>query len=306
MLARSTDIRRAMERLKGFMLGIAIDGRINDKEIQSLKDWLSIHPTLSAKEPFLTVSVILHRIFEDNYIDEEEREEILELCGMFDDDSMATSISVSVIGVLHGVLHGIIADGNIGENEVIGLKNWLKVHSQLKDYWPVCEAWNLVERIMSDGVVDEGEKKELLEFCKSFTEIPIKAPILKDEIYNQFFMKSGAPIIQPITAICDRNHQIDFKDKSFCFTGPARYGQRSELNEMVRALNGIPKNTVSARLDYLVIGAQSSPAWFFSTYGRKIEKAMNLKNESRADTVILFEDDFVDQVGRSIASDNTW
>jgi len=86
MLARSTDIRRAMERLKGFMLGIAIDGRINDKEIQSLKDWLSIHPTLSAKEPFLTVSVTLHRIFEDNYIDEEEREEILELCGMFDDD----------------------------------------------------------------------------------------------------------------------------------------------------------------------------------------------------------------------------
>ena len=40
---------------------------------------------------------------------------------------------------------------------------------------------------------------------------------------------------------------------------------------MVRKLDGIPKNNAVAQLDYLVVGAQSSPCWAYSTYGRKIE-----------------------------------
>jgi NAD-dependent DNA ligase len=193
-------------------------------------------------------------------------------------------------------LQGITADGIIREAEVIGLKNWLEVHCHLKKYWPVCEAWDIAERILADGKVDENEKKELLEFCRGFCEIPVKAPILKDEIYKERFMKSGAPTLKPISAICDRNHQIIFKDRTFCFTGPAKFAKRSELEEMAISVGGIVRTGVSTLLDYLVIGAQSSPAWYFSTYGRKIEKAMNLKNEKGSEIVILYEDDFINQI----------
>ena len=290
-----TEIRRATERLRGILQGIAIDGRINEIELRALEEWLSMHPSITSKEPFSTVVESINQVIDDNYMDEETHDDLLDLCLTFDDNSMVNDISKSVIGVLHGVLQGIAADKKVNVNEVIGLKNWLEVHCHLKDYWPVCEVWDMVSRILADGVVDENEKAELLAFCKNFSEIPVKTPILRDEIYKQLFMKSNAPVLLPVTAICDRGHQIAFEDRSFCFTGPARSGKRSDLCEIVVSMGGIPKNNVVTSLDYLVIGAQSSPAWFFSTYGRKIEKVMNLKIEKQAKTVILYEDDFINQ-----------
>ena len=44
MIARVTDIRKSKERLKGIMLGIAIDGRVNTAELETLSAWLTDHP----------------------------------------------------------------------------------------------------------------------------------------------------------------------------------------------------------------------------------------------------------------------
>ncbi|MGB5986576.1 MAG: BRCT domain-containing protein, partial [Desulfobacterales bacterium] len=93
---------------------------------------------------------------------------------------------------------------------------------------------------------------------------------------------------------CARDCKIAFNQKQFCFTGPAKTGTRKNLEEIVTALGGIPKNNVVLTLDYLVIGAQSSPCWAYSTYGRKIEKAIELKRKGRNIT-ILHENDFIDQ-----------
>ncbi len=41
---------------------------------------------------------------------------------------------------------------------------------------------------------------------------------------------------------------------------------------MVTQSGGIPINSIVKELDYLVIGAQASLAWLYSTCGRKIEK----------------------------------
>ena len=50
-----TEIRRATERLRGILQGIAIDGRIDEIEIRALEEWLSMHPSITSKEPFLSV-----------------------------------------------------------------------------------------------------------------------------------------------------------------------------------------------------------------------------------------------------------
>ena len=63
---------------------------------------------------------------------------------------------------------------------------------------------------------------------------------------------------------------------------------------MVKKLDGIPLNNPIVQLDYLVIGAQSSPCWAYSTYGRKIE-AVIANREKGAETLILHEDDFIGQ-----------
>jgi NAD-dependent DNA ligase len=195
---------------------------------------------------------------------------------------------------LHGFLNGIIIDGEITKDEVLGLRDWIHDYQIFKNSWPFNATWKLVERIFADNVVTEQEKAELMEFCKEFSETIINNAKIHDEIYSKSWIQSDASILQPFTALCDRNEKIIFTNKKFCFTGPARTGPRKELNRIVKSIGGIPCNSVILDLDYLVIGAQSSPAWAYSTYGRKIEKVIEYR-ERGSDITILHEDDFIAQ-----------
>ena len=296
MLAKLTDIERATERLRGIMMGISLDAKVTDEEIFQLSDWLKLHRYLHDKEPFKSVVTKVKKVLDDNIIDEDEREEILEFCWMFDSESLIPQCTTAAIRRLHGVLHGIVIDNKIRENEVVGLKSWLEVHSHVKDYWPFSDLWEMVSTIFQDGKVDDSEKKLLLEYCHNFSEKLSESPAIHDSIYGEGYMATFAPILQPFTAICDRDTAIAFKDNTFCFTGPARTSSRKKLNELVENLGGIPKNSVGIDLNYLVIGAQSSPCWAYSTYGRKIEQVFANRKKG-GNTTILHEDDFIEQSG---------
>ena len=294
MLARYTDIDRATERLRGIMMGISLDNEITDEEINQLAGWLDIHKYLHDKEPFKTVIEKIKQVLEDHYIDEDEREEVLELCWMFDKESLLPQCATAAIRRLHGVLQGMALDDEIRENEVVGLKNWLEVHDYVKGYWPFSDIWQMIFKILEDGVVDSIEKKQLLEYCQNFSETLAENSVIYDSIYGEGYMSTFAPVLKPFTAICDRDSAITFSSKTFCFTGPAKTGSRKDLNDIILSLGGIPKNSVAIDLNYLVIGSQSSPCWAYSTYGRKIEQVFK-NREKGSETAILHEDDFVEQ-----------
>lgn len=292
MLAKYTDIERAAERLRGILMGISIDNYIRSEEVKNLNEWLQFHPYLHDKMPFKDVVKCVKQAIADNYIDTQEREEILELCWMFDNESIIPQCATAAIRRLHGVLQGIALDNQIHENEVVGLKNWLEVHDHVKEYWPFCDLCHLVSEILDDGIIDQSEKEMLLDYCLNFSEILSENPIIHDSIYGKSYMSTYAPVLKPFAALCDRDANIIFDDRTFCFTGLARIGSRKDLHEIVSRRRGIPKNSVSLGLDYLVIGAQSSPCWAYSTYGRKIEKVLN-NRENGSKTIILHEDDFI-------------
>lgn len=294
MLENLTEVERATERLKGIMMGIAADNWIVDDEVLHLSDWLETHPYFHDREPFKTVVSIIERVLDDHYIDEDEREEILDLCCTFDDHALVPKVATTAIRRLHGVLHGIAIDNKIEEQEVRGLGDWLNMHEQFQEYWPFSDICSLVKRILEDGVVDERERVELLEYCGNFGETHIKDPVIHDEMYAKEFAQTYSSSLQPFTDLCDRKCKIEFKNHTFCFTGPARTGPRKELHKIVESLGGRPSKTVIRELDYLVIGAQSSPCWVYSTYGRKIEKVMEYRKQGDK-TAILHEDDFITQ-----------
>jgi NAD-dependent DNA ligase len=141
---------------------------------------------------------------------------------------------------------------------------------------------------------DQNEKVQLLEYCQNFSEELIKNPEIYDGIYGEAYMETMAPVLKPFSALCDRTCEIVFHENTFCFTGPARSGPRKKLNEIVVNLGGIPKNSIAFNLNYLVIGAQSSPCWAYSTYGRKIEQVLQYRKEG-SETTILHENDFIQQ-----------
>ena len=217
------------------------------------------------------------------------------------DDEPRPPILTEFIRRFHGILHGIALDRKITEDEVTGLNDWLLDNEDLRGHWPFNDAFVLVDRILDDGVVTEEEKTEFMEFCRNFSEEPIAYPEIHDEEYLKAFMISDSPICQPITYICDREAKIIFVGRSFCFTGPARSGPRKQFREIVERLGGTFRNTVVKNLDYLVIGAQSSPCWYYTTYGKKIETVMTEREKGRK-TIILFEDDFVFQATEALNS----
>ena len=51
------------------------------------------------------------------------------------------------------------------------------------------------------------------------------------------------------------------------------------------------KKDVSGLTDYLVVGNLGSEQWYYGSYGRKIEKAIELQNQGKPISIIE-EDDF--------------
>ena len=54
-------------------------------------------------------------------------------------------------------------------------------------------------------------------------------------------------------------------------------------------------NSVSAKLDYLIIGADGNPCWAYACYGRKVEKAVDLR-KTGSRLLLVHENDFHDAV----------
>lgn len=98
--------------------------------------------------------------------------------------------------------------------------------------------------------------------------------------------------VQGLCAVCP---EIQFEGQSFCFTGASTRYPRKELTKLVQSLGGSVVSAPSAKLAYLVIGAEGNPAWAFACYRRKVEQAVQLR-KAGARLLIVHEHDFHDAV----------
>ncbi len=74
---------------------------------------------------------------------------------------------------------------------------------------------------------------------------------------------------------------VEFRDRSFCFTGKLANMKRSQTQREARARGALTINTVNERLDYLVIGSIPATGWKYGSYGTKIETARALRAARR-------------------------
>ena len=68
---------------------------------------------------------------------------------------------------------------------------------------------------------------------------------------------------------------------------------RESLKNKIEQLGGIPTDSLTKKTDYLIVGDNGNPAWAFSCYGRKVEKAINLRKEGHT-IMLVHEFDFYD------------
>lgn len=275
---------KSINSLLGIIQGIAIDGHINDLELSYLEIWLTEHRELKDLHPFNEFLPRVAAAVSDGVLDEEEREDILWLCGRLRSQEFYDQTTAD-LQRLHAILGGIVADTQISEEELRGLSDWMEDHPHLKSCWPFDEVGSLITGVLSDKKIDAEEHEMLHTFFSEFTSLLDSRTITMAPV-----SESGL-----IRGLCAVDPEITFLDRGFCFTGASSRFTRSQIEEIVQKLGGTAHPNPSKKVHYLIIGAEGNPCWAFSCYGRKVEKAVKLR-KAGVRVVIVHELDFHDAV----------
>ena len=276
-------VDKALNSLEGVLKGISFDGKIKFSEVEKLNHWCELYAEYASRSPFDEIISFISKCLEDDILTSEEIEDILWLCDNFKASSKYYGIITSDIQKLHGILIGIAADGIIVDEEVHKLEQWLKENSQLEKTYPYEELCSLLSVVLADKKIDENERQMLKEYFNEFVDPSISTTYINNENY----IKSNISI----SGICSLNPEVIFSGKRFCFTGASQRTKRSEIAKIIVTYGGVFIDSVSKKLDYLVIGDNGNPCWAYTCYGRKVEQAISLRKEG-CPVLIIHENDF--------------
>ncbi|GAB2913882.1 BRCT domain-containing protein [Paralcaligenes ginsengisoli] len=169
------------------------------------------------------------------------------------------------IDELIGLVKGVLADGAICQEEVEFLYGWMTTNKGAADVWPANVLYPRISDALSDGHMDADEEKEIMELLLAAVG-GNTAPL-----HGQHSNSSTLPLCKPVPV-------IEFEHHSFCFTGKFNSGTRTWCEEQVQLRGGISASGITKKLNYLVIGEIGSRDWLHSTYGLKINKAIEYRN----------------------------
>ncbi len=291
MPAMINDFERAEKMLHGILLGIIADGKITVEELKHLKEWLEIHKNLSHMLPFCEVYEMVERVLADGVIDQYEHEELMNYINVYDSGYSPLDDLKEEMLLLHGFIQGVGAAKRINSKELKSLKRWIIFHESVIDKWPFSELYNHLERILDDGVVTIDEQNELLNFINSFSDKKSLQGVYDESVFVNRWMETDAPSLETISGIIDNNCKITVDGKLICITGVMKV-KRGTVIVIIIERGGIHKKNVTHDLDFLVIGQFSNPCWKYTTYGGKIEKAMEYKKQGSKINIIS-ESDFL-------------
>jgi hypothetical protein len=160
---------------------------------------------------------------------------------------------------LVGLCRGILADGVLNDSEIVTLDEWLKTYATRLPEWPCQALARHVRGILSDGIVDEAERKDLLTYLTELT--------------GSGSGRHDGPTALPLS---DPPPHIEFTGRLFCLTGTFVFGPRRVVSATVQEQGGRVTET-PGNAHYVVIGATITPAWKYGTHGLKIEEAVTAR-----------------------------
>ena len=289
---KKEELHKSLNSLVGILAGIIADGKVKESEQNEVTNWYVLHEPLINLHPYNEILPYLHQALVDDVLDMDEAENVFWLCKkLLDKDSEALYFDMitSKIQRLEGALHGLIADGVIADEELEKLNDWLNDNEDLSGVYPFDEVYSLLLAAKEDGVVTEDERNMLKAFFSTFVDTRESYNINEKDVKDLQEKYS----IGGICAVCP---EIQLQDKLFCFTGASKRGTRDEIAAQIEAHGGKFNPNVTKKTDYLIVGADGNPCWAYSCYGRKVEKAEELR-KTGGKILIVHEYDFWDEIG---------
>lgn len=278
------EFEKAVNTLIGLIEGIAIDARINDAEVDFLQTWLDGQRIRAHKHPFNELFPVVEGAIADGVLTADEKEDILWLCKRLTAAEYFNRATADMQR-LHSLVAGIGSDGQISVEEIRGLSAWLQENDHLKTCWPYDEIESLVTSVLADGKIDPKEHALLMAFFGEFVAILDNKTVVNPKVIE------GTALVG-LCAVCP---EIRFSDAVFCLTGASHKYSRRAFEALIAELGGIATNSVSKKVHYLIVGADGNPCWAYACYGRKVERAVELRREGHP-IVLVHENDFHDAV----------
>ena len=166
---------------------------------------------------------------------------------------------------LLGICAGLLADQGLNEQEVLFLDQWLKENDAIADVWPGEMIAQRVRHALADGVVTDDELQHLQATLRA----------LLGGTLEETGAASGLSTKLPLDDVAD----LVIRERRFCLTGEFVYGPRSKCESAITERGGDVLERVRKDLDYLVIGTLVSAEWKHSSFGTKIQKAVEYRGK---------------------------
>ncbi len=181
------------------------------------------------------------------------------------------SIDDRQIDTLIGLCKGLAADDKVVQSEAVYLQTWLMQNAGATDNPIIHNLLDKVSDMLDDDVFDAEESAELLSTLHRITGEP--------SALGEVAKTSELPIDRPEPGLI-------LGGSAFLFTGTCVYGSRKVCQQAVEVAGGINAKSVTKKLNYLVLGTYVTESWAHETFGRKIEKAMEYRENGVALAII--------------------
>lgn len=272
----------SINSLLGLVEGISVDNQVTDGEISFLKMWLDEHRELAGKHPYNELMPVVEAALADGVLTAEEVQDIRWLCEKLRSTVYFNEVTAD-LQRLHAIVGGIASDAAITVSELRGLSDWLADHEHLQRCWPYEEIGSLVTSVLADGQISLEEHTVVQQFFSEFLAVLDNRTITSPGV-----LQGGSMV--GLCAVCP---EISVSGSSFCFTGKSTRYTRTAFSRLIASLGGKPIDGVTRDLDYLIIGADGNPCWAYACYGRKVEKAVELRKAGHR-LLIVHENDLHD------------
>ncbi|MFA6288068.1 MAG: hypothetical protein WC661_11850 [Opitutaceae bacterium] len=185
------------------------------------------------------------------------------------------------IDQLIGLCRGILIDGVVADQEAAVFRTWVETYFDREPVFPFDLLKKRLDAIFADGVIDDVEREELAGIMQSLGGLSANEEGIED-------LSASLPITQPAPA-------ISYAGAEFVVTGRCAYGTRAKVWDVITARGGVVHEQPRFETRYVLIGHFASRDWVHTSYGRKIERAVELR-DSGHDLYIISEAHWTDSL----------
>jgi NAD-dependent DNA ligase len=162
-----------------------------------------------------------------------------------------------------GLVKAMLVDGVVTDVEAKYLRDWGSNHPDALKCWPASQIFGRLQQYFADGRIDDTERADLQELLSSL--IGGTASLVLG-----YEGATTLPLDTPPPLVC-------WHKEVYVFTGKFAYGTRKDCEREVTGRGGLCESNITRNTSFLVIGTFGSRDWAQTSYGRKIQKAADLK-----------------------------